>query len=101
MTKDEIGVLLYLETCAVDSGGLVHHLKLNAEDHEIIKRWTASGYIQFGRVCFADAGAFKHANWVHLSDTAIADAARERKARAARLWGARDWRTAEEYRKRA
>lgn len=50
MTKIERSCLAYLECCAVDAGGLVEGVRMNSDDHEAIKKFTAAGLLCFGRV---------------------------------------------------
>ncbi|MGD7036156.1 hypothetical protein [Methylotuvimicrobium buryatense] len=38
MTKNEKRLLLYLETCSVDHGGLVHTQHMNSDDMQIAKQ---------------------------------------------------------------
>ena len=40
MTRDERSLLLYLETCAVDQGGLAEGRRMNKEDHEAAKKFA-------------------------------------------------------------
>jgi hypothetical protein len=54
--KEYKALLLYLETCAVDHGGLVDHTRLTAEDFAQIAlwvncdflRWQSTGGLEFG-----------------------------------------------------
>ena len=100
MTKQELSCLLYLETRAVDHAGRVNVVHLNDDDRATIKIWTESGFIEYGRVCFADIGyqSQRHASttWVKLSDEAFRLAHAERKARAERQWLKRTYRTTKE-----
>jgi len=83
MTKDERGLLLYLEARAVDHGGKVEGSKMNAEDFEMAKAWSALSLIGFSRLLSAHVrGGSTHA--VQLSDNAFALAGEERKRRAYR-----------------
>lgn len=105
MTKDELSLLLYLETRAVDHGGLIDNRNINPDDIEIIKRWHDEIFIVFGRVCMHSIKALSkrvgHGSaltmWVVLSRDAWVKAAEERKARAQRLWEKRDWMTTAEF----
>lgn len=96
MTKQELSLLLYLETCAVDHSGRVSQEKLNDEEREIIKAWTKSGYIAFGRICIKSIVERTH--WVLLSMDATRDAHAERALRAARSWANKNYQTTEEKR---
>lgn len=97
MTREEISLLLYLETRAVDYAGRVDGRHLNAADREIIKRWVESGFIQFGRICAADVNA-QGAEWVSLSYAAMKEVHAARLAKAERTWAARTYQTTEEKR---
>jgi len=104
MTKEERSLLLFLETQAVDAGR-VKTAHMNREDFEIAEKWHQSGFIQFGRICSEDlkkiAKRIGHLTqspcWCQLSEEAWKLAHEERKARAARIWTKRDWRTTAEY----
>ncbi len=101
MTKDEKSLLLFLETCAVDQGGLVNIRHMNNEDVSIAKEWNKMRFILFGRVSFAsierlfDKG---RTNWCRLSNEAFQIVSQERFARASRMWNKRNWQTTEEAR---
>ena len=98
MTNQEISLLLYLETRAVDFAGRVASEKMNDDDRAIAKRWAEKGYIQFGRIIMEDVNR-EGALWVKLSPQAMLDAHAERAARAERMWAARNFTTTEEKRK--
>ena len=96
MNKQELNLLLYLETRAVDYGGGVSAEHMNAEDFQIVKRWAEREYVEFGRICAADirsqspvATSRRATNWVVLSEQAWIDAHMERRARNTRLWAKR------------
>lgn len=98
MTRDQISLLLYLETCAVDHAGRVNMARMNADDFRQAEEWAKAWFIQFGRI------ASKHINrdgarWVTLSDEAWKQAHEHRKARAARMWEKREYATTDEYRR--
>lgn len=95
MTRDELSLLLYLESCAVDHSGRTDPRRMNDEDRDILARWTKDGYVESGRVCAADGGG----GWVRLSGTAYLNAYAERRARADRLWESRNYETTAEKRK--
>jgi len=102
MTKDERSLILFLETQAVDHGGIVDVAHMNGDDFEIAERWTGTGFAKVGRIAFEfipkhpSMGRRAPTHWVHLSDEAFAMAHEERKARAGRVWGKRLWKKAEE-----
>ena len=84
MTKDEKSLLLYLETCAVDFGGLVDPRHMNAEDFEATRAWNESGYLQFGRVFFKEIKGDR-GYWVVFGETAWKDVAKFRRERSDRM----------------
>jgi hypothetical protein len=98
LSKSELSLLLYFETCAVDHGGLVvAGLRMNDEDMAIASRWNTEGFVKFGRVCSRDLSQHG-SNWCELSDLAFALAAEARKAKAIRSWTTRKWQTTTEFR---
>jgi hypothetical protein len=85
---DERSLLLYIETCAVDNGGLVHCQKINQDDREILKRWDEQGFVSFSRITFASLQLLKDKHYtdlVRLSDEAWKLAHEERRARSVRM----------------
>ena len=102
MTKDQISLLLYLETRAVDYGGSVDTAHMNAEDMIQAKEWADSGFIGFGRIQFTDIPKAEHSArgastyWVELSSEAWHLAHSERKARAERMFVKRQWKKTSE-----
>ena len=97
MTREELSLLLYLESCAVDSSGAVDGRRMNADDFTTADRWNQTGYVEFGRICAADLRV-GGSHWCKLSDAAWIDVHVERRARAERLWERRSWRSTEEAR---
>jgi len=100
MTKDELSLLLYFESRAVDNGGTVDTRHMNDIDMEIAKKWNSDGFVEFGRVCFEDIekARGKYTHWCYLSDEAFVLAHSERKARAGRVWEKKNFATTEELR---
>ena len=49
LSKDELSLLLYLEVCLVDFGGLVDTRKMNEDDEFILKDWIIEEFVQ----CFS------------------------------------------------
>ncbi len=87
-TRDEKSLLLYFETQAVDYGGTLESVRMNADDFAIAKRWNEAGFVRFGRIAFHDIK--KHSgvardHWCVLSEEAWALAHAERRARCARV----------------
>lgn len=99
MTREELALLLYLETCQVDQSGAVDPRRVNTQDMAIIRRWEDEGFVVFGRVSALDITPSR-AYWVGLSDEAWAAAHAERRARAARCAERRTWETTHEKRLR-
>lgn len=87
-TKDEKSLLLFFETAAVDYGGTLESIRMNAEDFAIAKRWNETGFVKFGRIAFKDiknhAGIARD-HWCVLSEEAWNLAHAERRARCERL----------------
>ena len=104
MTRDERSLILFLETQAVDHGGVVDVAHMNREDFDIAKRWDEAGLLAFGRIASKyisqrpPSGRSNPTHWVHFSPDAYALVHEERSARAERTWVQREWKTAEEYR---
>lgn len=102
MTKNELSLLLYLETRAVDYAGVIDQCKLNDDDRDTLDKWTTEGFVQSGRICFHDIekmnpNSFKKpTHWVVLSDEAWTAAHAERRARAIRMETKRSWKRAGE-----
>lgn len=101
MTRDERSLLIYLETCAVDYGGLVSIEHMNEGDLTIMEEWTESGFLEFGRITRASIkGLRDRSRWVKLSPTAWKLAHEERRARHKRIYDNRRWETTAEKRER-
>jgi hypothetical protein len=88
LTKTEKSLLLFMETQAVDYGGTLESVRMNADDFAIAKRWNETGFVQSGRIAFNDikrnAGIARD-HWCVLSEEAWAAAHLERRARCQRL----------------
>ena len=89
LTKNEKSMLLYLETVAVDHGGKLQSIRMNADDFKIAEAWNTSGFVQFGRIARQDikqvSGEPPRTHWCVLSDAAWVAAHAERRARCERL----------------
>ncbi len=89
LTREEKSLLLYMETQAVDYGGKLQGVRMNADDFSIAKRWNESGFVLFGRIAAHDikqtAADLPRTHWCVLSDDAWAAAHAERRARCERL----------------
>ena len=95
MSKNELTLLLFLETCAVDYGGRVDSRRMNQTDFDIINDWKKKDYLLFGRIRSKDITT-NRSHWVELSDTAWNDAHSERKARFKRINEKRTWNKTDE-----
>ena len=84
MNRDELSLLLYFESCAVDYGGRVNQLRMNAQDFEIAEKWNEDGFIEFGRIKIADHNR-DGGYWVRMTESAWTAAHVERRDRAARM----------------
>jgi len=51
-TRAEKSLLLYFETCLVDSCGKVISAKMNEDDFKITKKWKEEKFIEFQRIPF-------------------------------------------------
>lgn len=96
MSRNDKSLLLYLETCAVDYGGLVEARRMNAEDLATMERWNESGFVVSGRVSSDDLRRWENhtrrpTRWCELSEQAWQAAHAERRARYRRLMEKRDW----------
>ena len=61
-SKDFKSLLLYLETCMVDSCGRIQGQKMNEEDFAIAKQMNVEGLIEFGRLRFHEDRELKRYN---------------------------------------
>lgn len=79
----ERSVLLYLESRAVDHGGLVDAARMNAADFKIARGWSVEGLIRFSRIPSGlwDQVRSGSRHVVELSDEAWQCAALERRRR--------------------
>lgn len=100
LTKDEKSLLLYLETRAVDHGGLINMAQMNCTDVAVAERWAKDKFIKFGRIAADNIKSGTRTeqitHWCELTDTAFALAHQERIQRARRMLKKRAWRRAGE-----
>lgn len=85
--RNSQSLLVYLETCAVNNGGLVIGARMNEDDFNLVEQWKNNGFIQFGRIAMADIPTdtrTPHDHWVVLSEKAWQMAHQFRIARAER-----------------
>ena len=91
MSKNELNLLLYLESCLVDGYGRCEGIKMNKEDFDIMNEWKNSHYIDYGRNKIKEIERLhkirgkNFTHWVRLSEKAWIDAHAERKARSIRM----------------
>jgi len=97
MSRDEISLILFLESCAVDYSGRVHGARMNTDDLALARKWHDEGFIEFGRIAMKSINTDGNL-WCHLSDAAMALAAEARKARADRGWANRTYQTTSDMR---
>ncbi len=84
LTKDELSLLLFFETLAVDHRGIVDDpRKMNEQDFKIAKQWNSEGFCSFKRYTMREFnGEVKMlTHIIELSDEAWSLAHQERKAR--------------------
>jgi len=71
LTRESKSLLLYFETCMVDSRGMVEALKISAEDMERAEKLVEQGFIEFGRLpgsfVFNQANS-KYTHYVNLTE---------------------------------
>ena len=93
-TRDEKSLVLYLETCLVDSWGRVAGAHLNAEDIVIAENLTKEGLLQFGRLKFRAISKLnkdhptlsrQYHYWVRFTDKAWGCAGKWRRERSERI----------------
>lgn len=94
-STDEMSLLLYLETRAVDHGGRVNSRHMNEADMQRVKQWNEVGFIRFGRIASQDVTE-NGAHWVEFSDDAWAEAGALRMERGKRVWSKRRFQTIKE-----
>lgn len=95
--KEEVSLLLFLETRAVDHSGRVDSRFMNESDFAIAKEWNELGFVRFGRIASEDCNP-SGSNWVELSDDAWREVSELRMERAKRNWKHRRFETTEEKR---
>lgn len=88
MTKDERTCLLYLETCAVDYGGLVQGARMNKADHDACERFAELGLATLYRVpsrLFTTQSGQVQNHFVIMTDAGFALAHKLRRQRSERM----------------
>ena len=84
LSKDQRSTLAYVESCAVDAGGLLESIRLNAADMQTLQAMHDAGLLQFGRVpgSMLGTGLKPWTHWVVLNDSGWQLAAQVRRKRA-------------------
>ena len=54
LSKAERGLLLYIESRAVDNGSKLDGRQINKEDIDLLTEWHKQGLVRFGRVPFKE-----------------------------------------------
>ena len=96
--RNHCSLLFYLESRAVDHGGVLRNENLNGDDWAILEEWSKKDYVKKYRICSRDLSFVGGSVCVELSDDAFRDVHNLREARAKRLWSKRTFLTTEEYR---
>lgn len=98
MSKDERSLLLFLETRAVDHGGLVDIRHMNKIDLDIAKKWHEEQFLQFSRIRMVDLQKLTSGctHGIFLTEESWKLAHEERRARQLRLHLKRKWITTHE-----
>jgi len=97
MTKDQISLLLFLETQIVDKSGRVDGECMNDEDRLQAKKWNDEEFISFGRITSENCKP-SGSLWVTFSDRAWEIAHQERRKRGTKCIENKTYQTTEEKR---
>ena len=101
MTREERSLLLYLESCLVESRGRVNLQRTNNGDMTIIDKWNNEKFIKKGRIVIDKYMETSGSMWVEFSNSAWELAHEERKNRSTRMTKKRQWvKTSEQKRQR-
>jgi hypothetical protein len=86
VTRDQRNVLLYVESCAVDYGGLLDNQYMNTADHDALKELAELGILTYGRIPGKLLGTFARSVtlWCDLTEAGWTLAHQLRRARAAK-----------------
>ena len=88
LTRNELSLLLYFETQAVDYGGKLEAARISPDEISIAKRWNDEGFVLFGRLPFKTVktvSGVTRTHWCVLSNDAWEMAHKERRIRSKRL----------------
>jgi len=92
MSKDQKSLLLYFETCLVDSFGRVEGQKMNNLDLKLAEEFAKSNLIEFGRLSFkaiqklrGDPRGHIYTHYVRFTDKAWELAHKFRRERSERM----------------
>lgn len=92
ITREQRSILMYAETCAVEHGGLLEGIRMNADDHVALTQLAVEGILNYGRIPGKLLGTFKvrqATHWCDLTEAGWALAHQLRRARAAKPDAAR------------
>ncbi len=92
LSRDELSLLLFLETCAVDKCGAVDGRHMNKKDFETARKWNQQCFLEFGRV-LSNHTRIDRTHWCRLLGRSMEAAHHERAARAERMWAKRPYST--------
>jgi hypothetical protein len=86
VTRDQRSALLYVESCAVEYGGLLEGIRMNEADHKALTELSDAGFLTYGRIPGKMLGTFQRGvtHWCDLTETGWALAQQLRRARAAK-----------------
>ena len=89
LNRNEVNLLLYVETCLVDSRGNIESARMNEADWKIMDDWKEKALIDFGRRPFNDirnrpVGTTAKTHWVRFTVQAWQLAHKCRRERAER-----------------
>jgi hypothetical protein len=89
LTKDERSVILYAETCLVDSYGKMAQIRMNKEDLAALDRFKEEGLLDYGRLSAKEImnvhNIIHGTHWVRFTEEAWTLAHKLRRERAARM----------------
>jgi len=70
ITRDQRNILMYAETCAVDYGGLLEGIRMNAADLVALDQLEAAGILKHGRIPGKLLGTFARSvsYWCDLTE---------------------------------
>jgi len=97
MTKNQISLLLFMETQIVNHSGRVGGIHMNGEDFAQAQKWHEENFISFGRIAYQDCNSYG-SMWVTFSDEAWKKAHQARRVRGERSLKDKSYQTTTEKR---